>query len=207
MNYHFFQTDLLSRRAVAFSGIAAFHLLIAYLLLTALVQAPMPVPDPSIKVTVKPEAGPTPTPQWPDYHPRGLTDRIPVPPQPPSVAPPESSPQAPTAGMPSASSGSAGIVAAPPIRVIGTNQLPNTEDYYPPDMRRQNVQGATNLRVCVDAQGTRQGDPTIEESSGFAHLDAGAVSLAKHGRYARSMQGDTPVGNCFRFRITFKIPK
>ena len=42
MNYHFFQSEFLSRRALAFSGIAAFHILIAYLLLTALVQTPVP---------------------------------------------------------------------------------------------------------------------------------------------------------------------
>jgi outer membrane biosynthesis protein TonB len=207
MNYHFLQTDLLSRRALAFSGIAAFHMLIAYLLLTALVQTPVPVPDTPIRVTVTPEVDRTTSPQLPDYHPSGHSERIPVPPQPPWAPPQDSSSQAPTAGMPSAPNGSAGIVTAQPIRLIGTNQLPNSEDYYPPDMRRQNVQGATNLRVCVDAQGTRQGDPAIEASSGFARLDAGAVNLVKHGRYARSMQGDTPVGNCFRFRITFRIPK
>ena len=91
--------------------------------------------------------------------------------------------------------------------MLGANQLPNSEEFYPPDMRRLNVQGATNLRVCVDAQGARVGEPTIEQSSGFPSLDLGAVNLAKHGRFARSMLGDTPVGNCFRFRIAFKIPK
>jgi TonB family protein len=99
------------------------------------------------------------------------------------------------------------VPAAPPIRTIGTNQLPNSADYYPPDMRRLNVQGATNVRVCVDAQGAPLGDPTIEESSGFPRLDVGALNVAKHGRYTKSMQGGTPVGNCFRFRIAFKIPK
>jgi TonB family protein len=92
-----------------------------------------------------------------------------------------------------------------PIRPLGANQLPNTEDYYPPDLRRLEVQGATNVRVCVDAQGVRQGEPVIEESSGNARLDLGALNIARHGRYARSVQGTTPVGNCFRFRIAFKI--
>ncbi len=207
MNYHFFQSEFLSRRALAFSGIAAFHLLIAYLLLTALVQTPVPVPDTPIHATVTPDVDPIPPPVLPVYHPSDPTERIPVPPQEPWAPPQPSAPQAPAGGVSPAAGGSAGTAAPQPIRLIGTNQLPNSEEYYPPDMRRQNVQGATNLRVCVDEAGARQGDPAIEESSGFARLDAGAVNLAKHGRYARSMQGDTPVGNCFRFRITFKIPK
>lgn len=207
MNHHFFQTDLLSRRALAFSGIAAFHILIAYLLLTALVQPPVQVPDIRFTAIVTPDVDRLPPPQMSDYHPSGPTERIPMPPQEPWAPPQEPSSQAPMGGTQPAPGGSAGIPTAQPTRLIGTNQLPNSADYYPPDMRRLNVQGATNVRVCVDAQGTRLGDPTIEESSGFARLDVGAVNVAKHGRYARSMQGDSPVGNCFRFRITFKIPK
>ena len=94
-----------------------------------------------------------------------------------------------------------------PIRQIGSNVLPNSVDFYPPSLIRENVQGATNMRVCVDAQGVRQGEATIEQTSGNALLDRAALEMARHGRYARAMQGDTPVGNCYRFRITFRIPE
>jgi len=206
MNYHFFQSDLLSRRALAFSGIAAFHVLIAYLLLTALVQAPPRHDYPPTAGFVTSDPPPLPPDQI-TFDPNANGAQVVAPPLDP-VAPPENPSQsaAVTVDKPTTTGSSVAPVTLP-VRVVGTNQLPNSEDYYPPDMRRQNVQGATNLRVCVDAQGARQGDPAIEESSGFARLDAGAVNLAKHGRYARSMQGDVPVGNCFRFRITFKIPK
>lgn len=203
MNYHFPQVDFLSRRALAFSGIAAFHVLIAYLLLTALVQPPLRVPDTVMTATVTPIAEPRP-PVPPEYHPNGFTGPIPVPAQEPWVPPQAAAPAEPAAGA-QLTAGSAGIAADVPIRTIGTNQLPNSEDYYPPDLRRLNVQGATNVRVCVDAQGTRVGDPLVEESSGNARLDLGAVNVARHGRYARSVQGDTPVASCFRFRISFKI--
>jgi TonB family protein len=100
-----------------------------------------------------------------------------------------------------------GIVPMPPVRQIGSNQLPNTADFYPPDYVRQRIEGATNLRVCVDERGVRQGEPAIEASSGHPRLDVAALEMARHGRYARAVRGDTPVGSCYRFRIVFQIPK
>jgi protein TonB len=205
MNYHFPQADFLSRRALAFSGIAAFHILIAYLLLTALVQAPPRKTDPHTVGIVLARA-PEPPVKFADFRPSEHRTRILVPD--PELLSPAENPSQMSAVIEQAPSAGAAVVAAPaPVRVLGANQLPNSEDYYPPDMRRLNIQGATDVRVCVDAQGARVGEPTIEESSGFARLDTGAVNVAKHGRYARSMQGDTPVGNCFRIRVAFKIPK
>ena len=206
MNYHFPQIDFLSRRALAFSGIAAFHLLIAYLLLTALVQAPPMAHEKPTIGFVLPSAPPKPQETVTDFRPPDHVP-IPMPPREPWAPPQEPSPRAPSATTQPAASGAAVVGPAVTVRVLGVNQLPNSEEFYPPDMRRQNIQGATNVRVCVDARGARVGEPAIEESSGFPPLDVGAVNVAKHGRYTKSMQGDTPVGNCFRFRITFKIPK
>lgn len=206
MNYHFPQIDLVSRRALAFSGIAAFHLLIAYLLLTALVQAPLNTKEKPTVGFLLPTAPPKPQQTVIDVR---LADRvpIPVPPREPWAPPQDPSPRAPaTTPQPGAADGATAPAPAT-VRVIGVNQLPNSEEFYPPDMRRENIQGATKVRVCVDAQGARLGEPAIEESSGFPRLDEGAVNVAKHGRFAKSMQGDTAVGNCFRFRISFKIPK
>ncbi len=207
MNYHFPQADFLSRRALAFSGIAAFHILIAYLLLPALVQPP-PTTDPGTKWIPLPQpTPPAPTQATPDFHPSDHTGPIPVPHTDDVVLPegPTSSVNAVVSDGPPAGAGSA--MPAPPVRTLGANQLPNSEDYYPPDMRRLNIEGATNVRVCVDAQGARLGEPTIERSSGESRLDMAAMNVARHGRYARSLQGDTPVGNCFRFRIAFRIPR
>ncbi len=207
MGYHFFQTDLLSRRALAFSGIAAFHMLIAYLLLTALVQSPPRTKETETVGFVLPSDPLQPPPDTIEFTPNDPHGPVLAPPLEPLAPVENPSSMAAIPGDQPRSAGSAAVPASLPVRVVGTNQLPNSADYYPPDMRRLNVQGATNVRVCVDAQGTRLGDPTIEESSGFARLDAGAVNVARHGRYARSLQGDTPVGNCFRFRIAFKIPQ
>jgi outer membrane biosynthesis protein TonB len=207
MNNHFPQVDFLSRRALAFSGIAAFHILIAYLLLTALVQPPPRKQETPMDAFLTPMAVPKPPPDSTDFRPSDHNTRIPVPAHEPWAPPQGPSPVVTSAGDPPAAGGTGAIPAALPIRMIGANQLPNTEDFYPPDLRRLNVTGATNVRVCVDAQGMRQGDPSIEESSGNARLDMGAVNIARHGRYARAMQGDTPVGSCYRFRIAFKITK
>jgi TonB family protein len=94
-----------------------------------------------------------------------------------------------------------------PIRLLGKHQLPATEEYYPSDLRRSGIEGATNIRVCVDERGIRQGEPTIEKSSGNDRLDLGALNVARRGRYARAVQGGVPVGNCYRFKIIFEIIK
>jgi TonB family protein len=208
MSYHFFfQTDFLSRRALAFAAIAAFHILIAYLLLTALVQAPAQTTDKLTVRFVTPTAIAEPPPQVPDFRPSNNHGPIVAPNPEPVASPREPSALASVAADQGPTGSGAGLPDALPIRMIGTNQLPNTGEYYPPDMRRQNIQGATNVRVCVDAQGRPVGVPMVEQSSGYAALDVGAVNVARHGRYARSLQGDVPVGNCFRFRIAFKIPR
>jgi len=36
-------------------------------------------------------------------------------------------------------------------------------------------------------------------------LDKAAIRLARDGKYARAMRGDTPVPNCYRFRVTFTL--
>jgi TonB family protein len=91
-----------------------------------------------------------------------------------------------------------------PIRLVGKNQLPNTEDYYPPSAIRENVQGAASISVCVDDRGKRTGDPTLIDSSGDARLDKAALAVGRDGRYARSARGATFVPNCYAFKIIFK---
>lgn len=95
--------------------------------------------------------------------------------------------------------------AAPPIRVIGKHRLPNTDEYYPPAEIRGNVEGASIVSVCVDANGRRSNEPSVVLSSGSANLDNAATRVARDGRYARALQGDQYVPNCYQFRIVFKI--
>lgn len=92
-----------------------------------------------------------------------------------------------------------------PIRLVGQHRLPNTDDYYPPPAIRGGIEGASVVRVCVDANGKRTGDPVLQTSSGDASLDRGALHVVRDGRYARSMQGDQYVPNCYAFKIIFKV--
>jgi len=87
---------------------------------------------------------------------------------------------------------------------LGRKILPDSEDYYPAERRRLGIEGAALVRVCVDAQGGRQGEPLIEESSRDAQLDAAALNVARHGRYTRAEQGGVAVPNCYRFHIVFR---
>jgi TonB family protein len=101
-------------------------------------------------------------------------------------------------------------VASPapePIRLVGRHRLPNTDDYYPAAKIRDGIEGASVVKVCVDANGRRTGDPTVQQSSGDAGLDLGAQHVARDGRYARAMQGDQYVPNCYAFRIIFQVRK
>ena len=72
--------------------------------------------------------------------------------------------------------------------------MPDTQEYYPPALIREGIEGAAYVRVCAwMRRGTRRGEPTLEQSSGNAQLDVGALNVARHGRYARAVQGSTPV--------------
>jgi protein TonB len=198
---------LASPRFPALAGIVALHVLIAYLLLTALAQRPVdaPPPAPMAASIIRDPAPPEPTlPVQPGattpqtYTPREL-------PIPDPIFTPPAAPE--SAGLP-------GIVAPPepppappaePIRVIGKHWLPSSEAYYFPDLIRDGVHGSTQVRVCVDEAGHLSGAPAVEESSGNARLDQGALNVARAGRYARAVRGDTPVANCYHFRIVFSL--
>lgn len=205
MRYHFADGQFLSQRAVAVGSILALHVLFAYLLLTSLVQAP-DIPMTRMRVVITPSITPVdPVQQRADFRPPE-PGRIQQPSE-PRVSVPE--PLAPVdtraPRLDAVGGGSAATAVAAPVRLIGRNQLPDTQEYYPAEERRLGIEGAANVRVCVNEAGALSGEPAIEASSGNARLDAGAMNVARHGRYARSVQGDTPVGNCFRFRVNFRM--
>jgi len=204
MAYHFAESEFLSRRAIAATTIIALHVLVAYLLATGLMRTIVALPGPPmVGVVIDPVKRPPPPPLS-VIEPNRLNPLI-EPIIPPLVNRddlPESARTITERPEPEQIPGGA---AVDPIRVIGKHRLPDTEDYYPADLRRLGVQGATTVRVCVDESGARRGDPAIEKSSGNVGLDMGAVNIARHGRYARSVRGDTPVANCYRFRIVFEM--
>lgn len=208
MAYPFADPQFLPRRALTVSGILALHAVVAFFLVTGLIHAVTQVePQPMTGfVSLEPRPGRPPAPA---ATPRDFTKpRIslepvayPVPRLVRADEPHDNTPRA----------GDAIPVPAPaaapaePLRVLGRHQMPNTEDYYPPDLRRLGVEGASYVLVCVDAGGLRAGEPAIEQSSGNARLDLGALNVARHGRYARSVQGGVGVPNCYHFRVAFKM--
>jgi TonB family protein len=197
---------LASPRIPALAGIAALHVLIAYLLLTALVQRPLaaPPPPPMMATVITDPAPPVPTPPPAQPGPttrERFTQTFSIPEL--HFTPPVL-PEAPVTSN-FVPPGPTSVPLPEPIRVIGKHWLPSSEDYYPPDLIRIGVQGSTQLRVCVDEAGQLSGAPLVEQSSGNARLDQGALNVARAGRYARSVRGDTPVPNCYHFRIVFKV--
>jgi TonB family protein len=200
-------SQALSRRAVALGSIVALHLLVISLIASGLGkqlaqlmapplevssvvketiprEEPPPPVDPRLYV---PKTDPVPEPVFrfdTDQGPTALT-AVPEPPAPPPVDTRPAPPQ--------------------PIRLIGRNRLPNTEDFYPPSLIRQGIEGAAIVQACVDGNGVRRGEPTIEQTSGNAQLDEAAIRVARAGQFARAVRGDTPVPVCHRFHIGFNL--
>jgi TonB family protein len=85
--------------------------------------------------------------------------------------------------------------------------FPNTADYYPDASRRLAEQGVATVWVCVDGNGRLTANPIIQQSSGTARLDAGALTLAKagSGHYRATTEDGRAVNSCFPFRIRFQF--
>jgi len=207
MYYSIGGSQALSRRAMMLGGIVGLHLVVISLIasglgnrLAQLVAEPIKVSYFDDKTITRepppPLRDPALTPQkvdpWvpPDVVIRGTEcDSCvilpPQPPDPPKVDPRPAPPQ--------------------PIRLIGRNKLPNTDDFYPPGLIREGIEGAAIVQACVDGNGVRRGEPTVEQTSGDVRLDEAAIRVARAGKFARAMQGDTPVPVCHRFHIGFTL--
>jgi len=98
----------------------------------------------------------------------------------------------------------AGTPVRPQILLLGRNQLPNTEDYYPAAARRREEQGAAQVRACVNAEGRLDGAQLLG-SSGHKLLDDAAIDVLRAGHYARATRAGVPIANCYDFRITFRF--
>jgi TonB family protein len=200
------QRTLASPRITALAGIVTLHMLIAYLLLTALVQRPVPEAAPPPIVVVPIAEDPKPPEPKPMIQ-NGATDRTTrtrIHETEWQLAP-LVTPEAPTPDGTALSLETPSPPPLPPIRVLGKHWLPSSEAYYPADLIRLGVQGDSLVRVCVDESGRLSGAPSLERSSGNARLDQGALNVTRAGRYARAVRGDTPVANCYLFRVVFTM--
>ncbi|MEJ1960899.1 MAG: TonB family protein [Gammaproteobacteria bacterium] len=211
MNPTVHTAQVLPPRAVLFLGILAFHVVLAYLFASPLIKVAIRALDPPIQGTiidVKPDPTPQPSPENPTLQPttfitqvEPISDVINLPDEPvaESLLTGTISEPTPERGPEIAS------LTEPLLRFVGRNVMPNTEDYYPARDRRDGNEGTIEVRSCVSANGRLDGTPTVENSSGRASLDNAAVRVARDGRYAKAMRGETPVPNCYRFRVTFKM--
>ncbi|HTT42706.1 MAG TPA: TonB family protein [Steroidobacteraceae bacterium] len=205
MSHSFASALHLPRRTLVLAAIITLHLTVAYFFATGLIQQIVPAAEPHTTGVVliereAPELPPPPSPHKPVWHPQRVT---PIPTEFPGAA----AGPAPITAEPEAPPQPAGAAPAPEpqIRLLGQHRLPASEDFYPPEKRREGIEGAPIVRVCVDERGMRAGEPVLESSSGDAGLDQGAVNVARHGHYARAERGGVPVANCYRFRISFQI--
>jgi len=208
MNPSIQTAHVLPARAVLFLGIAGFHGLLAYLFASGLITQTIKIlrPDAPIQYIDVKQKTPPPPPPAPMQRPTQLItsiDPLPIPLINPEVElpatsePPITSSIGPTAEPPAP--------LPPPIRLVGRNVMPNTADYYPPNEIRLGYEGTAEVQSCVDVNGRLDGTPTLEASSGREPLDKAAIRLARDGKYARAVRGDTPVPNCYRFRVTFTL--
>jgi TonB family protein len=85
--------------------------------------------------------------------------------------------------------------------------FPVPDDYYPSRSIYAGETGTATVKVCVDRKGHLTSAPSIEQSTGYARLDAGAINLAKagSGHYRPSTDDGRPVDSCYDFRVRFNL--
>jgi periplasmic protein TonB len=205
-------SNFFTRRTLVLVAIIALHVFIAWALATGLARRAIELVAPPLQTEVveevqkKDEPPPPPPPQM---------ERPPVEIPPPDVAielPQETQstaivdvtdkpvPKAPPPPPP------------PPAHknVVGPKPgkgFPSTEDYYPPASKRLGEEGAANVHVCVGPNGKLTEEPTLQQSSGSARLDDGALKLAKagSGHYQAGTEDGQPVAACMVFKIKFEL--
>jgi TonB family protein len=103
-------------------------------------------------------------------------------------------------------------LASPPRQTVHVQGgigagFPHPADYYPDASRRLEEEGATLLRVCVDAGGRLNAEPVTAETSGSLRLDAAAIRLAKaaSGHYRPTTEDGRPVPSCYPLKIRFQL--
>jgi len=110
------------------------------------------------------------------------------------------------------------VVAVEPSRGSGAGSavIPDTplryqavrssDDYYPPQAIRMEVEGAVVVQACADVSGRLSGTPTVARSSRSSLLDAAAVKWASEAlRFQPATRAGAAVAACKEFRVSFKL--
>jgi TonB family protein len=84
--------------------------------------------------------------------------------------------------------------------------FPDISLFYPPEERRQGIQGIVVVHVCPDEAGRLTEPPTIETSSGNADLDAAGLALANAGNgfYRPASRAGIPEPGCGKLGLHFR---
>lgn len=90
---------------------------------------------------------------------------------------------------------------APPAS-IGDHD--NTMGYYPPLARARNEQGTTRVYYVINADGG-VGDASVENSSGFADLDAAAIDMVKAWRFKPATKDGKPIATSAHVNVVWKL--
>jgi protein TonB len=106
------------------------------------------------------------------------------------------------AAIPSESSQTAAISAAPPA--FHAAYLSNPAPRYPDAARRSGEQGTVTLRVQVARDGVAS-RVSVEQSSGSPHLDAAALEAVKAWRFAPARRGVEAIESWLLVPIVFRL--
>jgi protein TonB len=202
-------------------GGVAVAVVVTHLLLIAgvLVQRPQPAPPQpeALMVTMipapeQPLAPPPPVPKVEKTPPvLATTRRVEAAPKAP-VIPPEpqqtaevvpDAPPSPPAPVAPPSPPAPAAVVPPNVRAAYAN---NPQPVYPSASRRLNEQGISRLRVLVGADGRVQ-NLELEKSSGFARLDAAAMTAVRDWKFAPARQGESAVPAWVLVPINWKLER
>src|ERR1044071_3696209 len=181
MNPSIHTAQVLPARGVLFLGIVAFHVLLIYAFASGLIRPRVEFLKQRPPVTVYPDPPQPPqkTDETPTFSPERYTAEVVEPLEPPPVNLPTDGTDITLPIGPSTGPVSVAPVqpAPPPIRLLGRNVLPNTDNYYPASEIRASHEGSAEVQSCVDVNGRLDGTPTIQASSGRVPLDNAAVRL------------------------------
>ena len=198
-------TSFISRRAIVFFAIVAFHLLIVWALASGLARKVVEVIAPPIETDIIEELE---TREEPPPPPPPEMERPPV-----EVPPPEvdiSIPVETTTAIQDVTNRPPPPRPPPPRAVqrtapkLDVRRSPATDEYYPPSSRRANEEGVATVRACVTAEG-RTGKATVDKTSGFERLDEAALKWAQRARWSPGTEDGKPVEMCAPFNVRFQL--
>ena len=201
-------SQFFTRRGVVVGAILLLHLLILWALVTGLASRALEAIAPPVQAVFQPEDvknTPPPPPPPPTFE------------RPPVEIPPtdtivEAAPAVNTTAISNVTTQHVAVAPVAAKAVSRTNwaqdkNFPHSEDFYPPASKRLEEQGSSAVAVCIGTDGRLTGPPTLDKTSGFPHLDEGALKLATaaSGHFIPPKEDGKPVASCFKFLVRFQI--